>query len=84
MAELEDRIGPRGDAEALAHYIEAGHPYRLAMRSPIAVQWLEQGYVFFARVDDSNAFWPLAERLSGHVDKAGPVPAHASHVNTSG
>ena len=26
------------DAEALAHYIRAGHPYVLAMRSPIGVK----------------------------------------------
>lgn len=51
-------------AEALARYIEGGHPYHMALRSPNAVKWIEQGqYVFFARVDDSSTYWRLQREL---------------------
>ncbi len=50
---------------ALAHYVHAGHPYRLEMRSPNALPWLDDGeYVMLVRIRDSESYWNIRAQLA--------------------
>lgn len=73
--EGRDRLQRASDALDVAtlwRYLRDGHPYRLAMRSGIAVQWIGPGqYVFFARIDDSDRFWHIQHELKARRDAAG-------------
>ncbi len=58
---------------ALVHYIDRGHPFELAMRSPNAIPWIEHGqYVMLVRLDDSDEFWRIRDELAKRYGLADP------------
>ena len=52
-------------AHVLVYYIHEGHPYDLAVRSPNALPWIQQGQdVIAVRLDDATEFWRIRDRLA--------------------
>ena len=64
--EWSERTRPSAllELQALERYLEEGHPYREAIRSPNACRWLEWGqYALFVRIDDKDAFFRILDEL---------------------
>ena len=66
LEDLERELGEKRDmllVHALVHYIDDGHPYVLAMRSPNAIPWPGHGqYLLAVRLDDSSELWRIRDR----------------------